>query len=151
MKSPSFSSFRHLMDLWDEAVDRSQIEEMIDGNNFVFFFKSKGDVYGAPEGSRLVFAKMKNPEDEPSGWLEEASFSAINFNKALSGERVKSIFTAKNLEEIDVIEKDKAVDELTKAAKNITNKNIETDLDDDEAEPPEEPSTPPTIIKVKEK
>ena len=152
MLSPGFSDFRELIDKWDEAVDRQQIQDMIEGNNFVFFFKRKNEVFGAPEESRLTFAKMKTPdEDTPEEWAKDATFAAINFNRALQGERVKSIFGQNDLREIKVIERDEAVNLLVKQAGGMPNKNIKKDLGDDEEDAPEDPSTSPTINKVKER
>ena len=40
-------------------------------------------IYGAPEGSRVTFAKMRDPDDEDNtpGWLKEANFMATNLTK----------------------------------------------------------------------
>jgi hypothetical protein len=152
MQSPGFSSFRELIDKWDEAVDRQQIQDMIEGNNFVFFFKKKDEVFGAPEESRLTFAKMKNPdEDTPKEWAKDATFAAINFNRAIQGEKVKSVFGFDDLKEIEVVERDEAIEKLVKIADKTTNKNIKSDLGDEEDDAPEDPANSPTINKVKEK
>lgn len=152
MQSLGFSDFRELLDRWDEAVDRQQIQDMIEGNNFVFFFKRKNEIFGAPEESRLIFAKMKNPDKEASeDWAKEATFAAINFDRALKGEKVKSVFGEKDLSEIKVIEKDKAVELLVNKAGSMTDKNIKKDLEDKEEDEPEDPAASPTINKVKER
>jgi len=152
MRSPGFSDFRELMDKWDEAVDRKQIQDMIEGNHFVFFFKRKDEVFGAPEESRLTFAKMKNPDEDASEeWIKDASFAAVNFNRALKGESVKSVFNAEDLKQIKVIERDEAVDVLVKKASGMPDKNIKQDLSDSEEDVPEDPAASPTINKVKER
>jgi hypothetical protein len=149
---PHFSSFRQLMHVWDEAVDRQQIQDMIDGNNFVFFFKKKNEIFGAPEESRLIFAKIKNPDEEASKeWVKEASFAAVNFNRALQGEKIKNIFGEKDINDIKIMEKEEAINSLTKIAATLTGKKIQKDLSDDEESEPEDPAASPTINKVKER
>ena len=63
-KSPAFSSFRSLMDQWDEHLKLEKIKDIIDGN-LVLFFSKDDEFFGCPEESRLVFAKIKNPEEMP--------------------------------------------------------------------------------------
>jgi hypothetical protein len=114
MDSPGFSSFRELMDQWDDIKLRQEnIKEMIEGNGIVFFFKKGKDIYGGGEGARVTFAKMKHPdEDLPDGWNEEADFSAINLSKAAKGSEVKSIFGIKDMDNIKVIDREVAEDKL---------------------------------------
>jgi hypothetical protein len=109
--SPGFSSFRQLMDIWDENLDqeekKNQIRRMVDGENLILFFKKDGDVFGAPEESRVVFARMKNPDDEtPEGWLDDANFIAVNLVKAMQGDKTTHMFSSKDLKSIKVVDKD---------------------------------------------
>ena len=97
-KSPAFSDFRHLMDLWDEALEKekneNEIETMLNSNHFVFFFKKGDKIFAGPEESRLTFANMKHPDDDTDeAWVKEASFSGIDLGKALEGERSESLFS----------------------------------------------------------
>ena len=117
--SPGFSSFRQLMDIWDENLDKeekkNQIRRLIDGDNFIFFFKNKDSIFGAPEESRVVFAKMKNPdEDTADGWLDDANFIAVNLMKAMMGDKITQMFSNKDLKKIKVIDKDSIEDLLMK-------------------------------------
>ena len=115
--SPAFPEFRRWL---HEAVDRQKVHDMIEGSNFVFFFKRGKEVFGAPEESRLTFAKIKNPdEDLPSGWTEEATFMALNLSKAIQGEMVRSIFRKKDLKEITIMDKDEAIKKVSDEAVNL--------------------------------
>ena len=114
-----------------EAVEKDRIKDMIEGNNFVLFFRKAGEIYGAPEESRLVFARMKNPDhDLPSGWVKEANFVAVNFDKALKGEKVRNIFTHKDLKSIEILDKDEACKALCAKADKLPDdkKQIKKDL-----------------------
>lgn len=99
------------MDIWDENLDKedkkNQIRRMVDGENLILFFKKDGDVFGAPEESRVVFARMKTPdEDTPDGWLDDANFIAVNLVKALMGDKTTHMFSSKDLKSIKVVDKD---------------------------------------------
>jgi hypothetical protein len=124
-ESPAFSSFRQLMDLWDEATlvedkknDKKQgkVKSIIDGKNLIMFFRKGDSIFGAPEDSRIVFARMKNPEadDMPEDWGNDASFNAFDLVKALGGDSVENLFSMKDLPEIDVITRDEAENALMK-------------------------------------
>lgn len=111
--SPGFSSFRQLIDTWDEAVEndnkKAKIKSLIDGQGLIMFFKKDGNIFGAPENSRIVFAKMKNPdEDVTPDWENEANFGAFNLMQALQGNSAENIFSAKDMPKIIVINQDEA-------------------------------------------
>lgn len=90
---------------------------------FVFFFTKDKELFGAGEDSRVVFAKMKHPDDElPSGWKEEANFSAHNLKKSVSSDPSQNIFSHKDLKSIKIIDKDKAVNLLRKEVKKLGDK-----------------------------
>lgn len=146
-KSPGFSDFRSLMDLWDEQLakqDRDRIRAMLDSNGFVFFFKKEGEFYAAGEDSRLTFARMKNPDEEADEeWGKDAAFKGISLNAALEGEKRVSMFYMKDLKAIKVLDQEDAYKELSKLAEKKTKKNnlriVLADRDDDyedEAIPP---------------
>ncbi len=124
-QSPAFSSFRRLMDVWDETLlkeekkkseKQGKVKNIIDGKGLIMFFKRGDSIFGAPEESRIVFARMKNPdiEDEPDSWEDEANFNAFDLVKALGGDSVENLFSMKDLPEIDVITRDEAESELMK-------------------------------------
>lgn len=121
MESPGFSKFRALMDIWDEYLFEEdihgQVESMIDSAGYVVFFKFNKEIFGAGEDSRVVFARMKNPdEDMPKNWEEEASFSADNLNKKTRGEPGTQVFHKSDLKKIKIIDREKAVEQLRKIA-----------------------------------
>jgi hypothetical protein len=76
--------------------------------NISFFFKKGGEIFGAPEESRLAFARMKHPEPEEKVWAKDANFSAIDLQKAIGGETTQRLFSNKDLAEIKILEKDDA-------------------------------------------
>jgi hypothetical protein len=115
--------FRELMDIWDERCARERddlIKSFVHQPSFVIFFKKGDGLYGAPEESRLVFAKLKNPDEEvPDGWADDASFMAVNLLKALGGERTHNVFGAGDLDDIEVMDKDNVCAMLGKKAKKV--------------------------------
>jgi hypothetical protein len=77
--------------------------------HLVFFFKKGDELFGCPEESRLVFAKMKNPDDEDSkGWSDEAAFLAFNLSKALEedNEAPKRLFYKKDMDDLQILDKE---------------------------------------------
>lgn len=107
-KSPAFSSFRELMDIWDENLKMEKVKSMIDGN-LVLFFGKDNEFFGCPEESRLVFAKIKSPdEDDDKTWADEAAFLAYNLSKALNddNEVPKRLFYKKDLNDIKIIDRE---------------------------------------------
>lgn len=128
-RSPGFSQFRDLMDMWDielaESEFNSKIKSLIEGRGLILFFKKGDDIFGCSEDSRVLFAKMKNPEDDedlPKNWEDDASFSANNLSRAVRGETTQSIFSKKDLKEIKVIDKEEAESALLELAKNLGDK-----------------------------
>jgi hypothetical protein len=122
MESPEFDDMRGLLDFWNEASKqielKNRINGLLDNQEFSLFFKKGKSVYGAPEESRVVFARMKNPdEDTPAEWANQASFLAINLDGVADGRGVQSLITAKDLPEIKIIPQDQAVEELTRRKK----------------------------------
>lgn len=109
--------FKEWLGLTEEIRDRIRI--LLDGQNLILFFKKDGDIYGAPEESRIVFSKLKQPDDETTkDWVKEAHFIAINLSKAVHGERTQNMFDQKDLKKIHVIDKEEAEEALVKKAKN---------------------------------
>lgn len=73
-------------------------------DQFVFFFKKDKNYYGADESSRVIFARMKNPDkDSGASWRKNASFSAINLKDSK-----QYIFNYSDLKSIKIIDKEEA-------------------------------------------
>lgn len=113
------------MDVWDDMLLENEdisnkIEALLDGEDgYILFFRKEGDIFAADEDSRVVFAKLKNPDDElPDGWADEANFPADNLSKQItSGRKHKGMFGKKDLSDIKVIDREDAADELKDLAK----------------------------------
>lgn len=147
MKSPSFSSFRQLLDQWDEVSPQFKVKVLLEDNSLVLFFKKGKTIYGAPESSRLVFAKLKNPdEDTPDGWADEASFVAYDLGKAVHGDKVQVMFTNKDLDDLKVMDQK----QVEKALAKQGGKGTEIVNIDDEEDHPTSPENQPTVYKVDE-
>jgi len=103
---------------WFEAHEakKQKVSSLIDGHGLIMFFTRGADLFGAPEESRMVFAKMKTPDEETTtGWGDEANFAAFDLLKALTGDKVENLFGKKDLSKIKVIDKDKAEEMLMKS------------------------------------
>lgn len=122
--SPAFSKFRHLMDLWDKSLAileaEKSVNDVLDRNGLILFFKRGDDLFGAPEESRLIFAKLKSDDDDDPmnpNFRDEARFMAINLLKAMHGgeeESVESVFGLKDLPKLKVCDRDDVVDLILK-------------------------------------
>lgn len=114
MESPKFSSFRELMDKWDEAVD-TFLE-----NDLCLFFKKDGTLYGTTETGRITFARMKNPENkEDKDWRKEATFVAYDLEKSEEGHKSMAVLGYKHLSKIKVVSEEQAERELKKKGKKM--------------------------------
>lgn len=101
--------------IFQENKDNQKIKNLLDGQNLIMFFTKNNKLFGAPEESRIVFAKMKNPEgdeDMPDNWEEEANFMAYDLINALTGQNKESIFTAKDLPLIKILDRDQMEKQL---------------------------------------
>lgn len=124
--SPNFSEFRQLMDCWDRhcflTEEENKISNLLDKHGLILFFKKGDDLYGAPEESRIIFAKLKNnDEDEPNemGFRDEARFLGINLLKAMLGnpeESKETSFSYEDIPHINVCDRDDVVKILMKKA-----------------------------------
>lgn len=98
----------------------NRVNTLLDNQDFIFFFKKENDLYGANEGARMVFAKLKektNNKEDPKNWKKEASFMATNLTKAIQGENSKSVFSKKDIKKIKTMDRDNVFKELIKKAK----------------------------------
>ena len=131
--SPAFSSFRGLMDLWDhhcalqEQEDR--LNDILDKHEIILFFNKDKELFGAPEDSRVIFAKLKTDDDDEPMMLnfrQEAQFPAINLFKCLNSNddesSVQSVFGLKDLPKIKVCDRESAVKQMMKHATKKSNK-----------------------------
>lgn len=114
------------MDDWDEYLENEEIESKINNylnnNGYVMFFKKDDDIFGAPEEGRITFAKMKNPDgDLPDSWSKDASFSADNISKALEGINNQAFVGKDTVGKIKVIDQDNAKGLLINKAKKLGN------------------------------
>lgn len=90
-------------------------ETLVNSGEFLLFFKYHKDIFGADENSRVVFARMKNPDKEDiSNWEKEASFTAKNLSKFVKGEDLSLVLRYENLKDLKVITPEKATQELKK-------------------------------------
>ena len=117
--TPVGAKFRDWMDQWDAVLEsnekKKKIEMMIDGQGLIMFFKYEGDIFGAHEGERVTFARMKNPDEEDGDeWLKDATFMCLNLSSMLNGKPEQQIFHAKDVGKLKVIDRDVACTELTK-------------------------------------
>ena len=125
--SPAFSDFRGLMDRWDSLMSLNEskeaIEKILDKHEVILYFRIGNELFGAPEPSRLIFAKLKTEdEDDPMepGFREEARFPAVNLIKCMDGEDengIERVFGLKDLPKIKVTDKESAVRQMMDAAK----------------------------------
>lgn len=129
--------------------NKEKIKAMLGANDFVLFFKRGTEHFAAPEESRLVFARMKNPDPDDDEWVKEASFGALNLNKALSGEKSESLFSHTDLDKIKIIDQEDAYNQLAKIAKDSD--KIQTVLSGEENPHPEAPENQPGQQQIKDK
>lgn len=104
---PNFSSFRNLMNIWEQNLKKEKIKDLID-SNLILFFSKDGEYFGCPEESRVVYAKLKNPDEDVSkSWEEEAAFLAYNLSKSLEEDEIpKRLFYKKDMNDIKMMDKE---------------------------------------------
>ena len=137
--------FRDLLNKWDAVLlsEQSQLDTILNGNNFVLYFKKDGAIYGTPEEGRVTFARMKQPlDDTPKGWAKEASFTAINISDALEGKESETVIAYDDLDKLKVI----GEDEVRRKLKDKGDKDAKVDLSRND-----DPNIPPNMTKVDEK
>jgi hypothetical protein len=107
------------MDIWDEYLFEQKtpmgLKTFLDSHGMILFFKKDKDYYGAGEDSRVIFARLKTPdEDTTDGWEDEASFLANNLTKMIHGEPCQHLFNKNDINKIKIVDQEKVVQELTK-------------------------------------
>jgi hypothetical protein len=123
--SPGFSTFRRLIDCWDEALEREEKEKnlhkLVNDQNLIMFFTNGEKLFGAPEESRVIFARMKSP-DILNTLGDDTDFIAFDLAKAITGENGETLFNKENLNNIKIIDKEEIENLLLqhKGTNNVT-------------------------------
>ena len=118
MKSSLSAELDKWTNLWEASIKNekiNQIKSVFDANDLNFFFTKDAELFAGPEESRVVFARMKHPdEDTPDGWQESAGFAAVNLDKSLKEGLSSTMFNHKDLNSIKVIDQDAAAELFAK-------------------------------------
>ena len=88
------------------------INDILDKHGLILFFKNKNSLFGAPEESRIAFARLKNNEEEPD---EEARFTGIDLLKSMFGndeDPIQSAFGFNDIPDIHVCDREKVIKHL---------------------------------------
>jgi hypothetical protein len=120
--------FKKLTDILKEEKKnkKDDVKKLLDGKGYILFFKKDNDLFGAPEESRILFSKMKNPDDDDMDWGEnEEQFSAMNLLKALQGEDQPDLFSQEDIPQIKVVDRDEAENHLCNCPDSCPCKNLE--------------------------
>lgn len=122
--SLGFSDFRPLLDHWDQILfqenKKKQLDELFDKHDLTLFFRKDKHIYGCPEESRVIFAKLKAGDNFSAmmiGKKEDVKFLAYNLTKAMHGnedEAIQTLLGKPDLKSIKVISREKAIEKLTK-------------------------------------
>lgn len=96
-----------------EDDEANKINNFADSHGLVLFFKKGEEYFGASEDARVVFAKLKKPDDDVNdGWEDEANFSAINLTKLVNGNISQHVFSKNDIKNIKIMERDKVIENL---------------------------------------
>ena len=113
MRSPGFSAFSDLMDTWDNSIVEHRREEnvraLVDNPNFIMFLTLGREVLAGSEGSRIMFATLKNPDDDVD---KDASCTLYNLTGVVTGNSGQRIVSRKDIKKTKVIDKEKAFEIL---------------------------------------
>lgn len=118
------------MDAYDDVLAEEErqkrIQSIVNSPNMVLFFVKDGVIYGAPEDSRLVFARLKSKGDEDGEkWKKEADFLVVNLSSVISDDRISQTFMGKkDLRKIKVIDKEEAEKQLMKSKKVSSKREV---------------------------
>lgn len=128
MKNPYFKTW-----LTNLEEQEKSINDLMDKNGMILFFKNNDQLFGAPEESRLIFAKLKNDtkeDDDPMmpGFRDEAKFMGINLLKALFGSQdsVQHMFGNKDIPSINVCDREDVIKLIVKHKPKKDKKNGST-------------------------
>lgn len=92
-----------------------ELNDFINQKELILFFKKDKEIFGCTEDSRIVFAKLKNPDDEDmKNCRNEAKFQAYNLSKSSLNNSIETNFSFKDLKNIKVINQE----DINKLLKN---------------------------------
>ena len=88
--------------------NKEKLKSIIKSSSVIFFFEKDGEFFAGPEESRVIFAKLKKPdEDVDTSWEKEASFMGINLSNILKeGNPSKRIFYKKDMKDMKILDKE---------------------------------------------
>ena len=99
----------------EDQEKKTKASSHLDENKYTLFFEFKKDLYASDEDSRLVFAKIKNEdEDLPKNWKEDTKFVAVKLFPALKGQDSSHLFSHKDLLDIRVVDRDEIIKKIIK-------------------------------------
>ena len=110
-----------LINFKDFKEEMDEIENLLNGNQLNLFFKKDDDYFGAPEDSRIIFAKLKSKDDDlTTDFKDQARFLAVNLiNTLLNGkDSSTTMFGLKDIPNICIIDREEAVKKLMKKKKS---------------------------------
>lgn len=88
-----------------EKESQENLKNYLDNQGLIIFFKKDGEIYGGNESARVVFARMKHPDEEyDKDWKKQASFSATNLEKLVQGEPSSHMFDQDDMKNIKIID-----------------------------------------------
>ena len=83
--------------------ENEKLDKLMD--EYIFFFQKGKDIFGGSEDSRLIYARMKHPDDD-GNWADGANFSGFDLRASMKGEKVQKLFNKKDLDQIKVLDND---------------------------------------------
>lgn len=96
-----------------QFLKENKIKHFIDSHGLILFFKKGSEYFGTSEDGRIVFAKLKNPDDEETdGWEDEANFSAVNISKVGTNQISQQVFTKKDLKKMKIVDEKEVLDKV---------------------------------------
>lgn len=90
----------------------NQIRSIVDSEQFAMFFVWKGDIYGAGDNSRVIYANMINPSPD---MMKYKHFFAANLNGLFHGKTYQRIFDKASLDDIQIVSKEYVLKKLINA------------------------------------
>jgi hypothetical protein len=99
----------------EDQEKQSKVSSYLDENKYTLFFEYKKELYAADEDSRVVFAKIKNAdEDLPRNWKEDIKFMAAKLIPSLKGQNSNHLFSYKDLKDISCVDRDEVIKKIIK-------------------------------------
>ena len=99
----------------EDQEKQTKVSSYLDENKYTLFFEYKKDLYASDEDSRVVFAKIKNSdEDLPRNWKEDIKFVAVKLMPSLKGQNSTHLFSHKDLKDIIFVDRDEVIKKIIK-------------------------------------